>query len=191
MVGDRVNIVSPTGGVSPSGMAPRVRAFDVVGIFDSGFYEYDVGLILTPLAAVQKLNRLGNEVTGIELHLKDRELAHAVTQQVRERLPPTAWVSDWMQRHRTFFDALKMERVVMGIILSLIVLVAVFNMVASIVMVVMEKRKEIAILKTVGANNKSIMRVFFYMGALLTGLGTATGTALGLLLAWKLDGIIA
>jgi len=189
--GDNVNVVSPAAGISPSGMAPRMRSFKVAGIFNSGFYEYDIGLIIAPMEAVQRLNRLGNRVTGIELHLFDRNQAGAVANEVRQLLPPDAWVKDWMQQHRSFFRALKMERIVMGIILSLIVLVAVFNMVASLVMVVMERRKEIAILKTIGATDASVMKVFLYMGSILTGVGTLLGAVFGLLLAWKLDGLLA
>ncbi len=189
--GDRVNVVSPAAGIAPSGMTPRMRSFEVAGIFNSGFYEYDVGLIIAPMEAVQRLNRLGNRVTGIALHLHDRDQARMVANEVRRLLPPDAWVEDWMQQHHSFFRALKMERVVMGIILSLIVLVAVFNMVASLVMVVMERRKEIAILKTIGATNASVMKVFLYMGSILTGVGTLLGALFGLLLAWKLGAILA
>jgi len=190
VVGDNLRIVSPSGGISPAGMAPRLRAFHVVGIFDSGFYEYDVGLMIAPLAAVQRLNRIGNRVTGIELHLYDRNKASEVADQARMKLPATAWVTDWMHRHRSFFQALKMERIVMGIILSLIVMVAVFNMVSSLVMVVMERRKEIAILKTVGATHASVMRIFLMMGVLLSGLGTLIGAMFGLLLSWQLDALL-
>ena len=190
-VGDRIQLISPSGGVTPSGLAPRARGFEVVGIFDSGFYEYDVGLIVSTLAGVQRLNRLGDRVSGIELHLTDRNTAPEVVQIARAQLPLGAWVSDWMRRHRSFFKALQMERIGMGVILSLIVLVAVFNMVASLVMVVMERRKEIAILKTVGATHASVMRIFLYMGGLLTGIGTLLGAAIGLLVAWKLDVIVA
>ncbi len=189
--GGRVNLVSPAVGISPSGMVPRMRSFEVAGIFSSGFYEYDVGLVIAPLKAVQRLNRLGNRVTGIELHLFDRNQAKKVANEVRQLLPPDAWVKDWMQQHRSFFRALEMERVVMGIILSLIVLVAVFNMVASLVMVVMERRKEIAVLKTIGATDASVMKVFLYMGAILTGAGTLLGAVFGLLLAWKLGVLLA
>jgi len=189
-VGDQVRLISPKGGVGPSGMSPRMRAFSVVGIFDSGFYEYDVGLIVTSLQSVQRLNRLGGRVTGIELHLDNRDRASEVAAAARMVLPAEAWVSDWMRRHRSFFKALKTERVVMGVILSLIVMVALFNMVSSLVMVVMERRKEIAILKTVGATHFSIMRIFIMMGSLLSGLGTMAGVAFGLLLAWKLDALL-
>jgi len=190
-VGDKVRLMSPSGGISPSGAAPRMRAFNVVGIFDSGFYEYDVGMIITPLNAVQRLNKMGDSVTGLELFLYDRDLSNAVAEQARRKLPPGAWVTDWKQRHRSFFQALKTERIAMGVILSLIVMVALFNMVASLVMVVMERRKEIAILKTVGATHASIMRIFLLMGTLLSGIGTLTGAMLGLLLAWKLDTLLA
>ena len=190
-VGDQVRLISPKGGVGPSGMSPRMRAFRVVGIFDSGFYEYDVGLIVTSLQSVQRLNRFGNRVTGIELHLDDRDRAGEVALTVRMALPAEAWVTDWTHRHRSFFKALKTERVVMGVILSLIVMVALFNMVSSLVMVVMERRREIAILKTVGATHFSIMRIFIMMGSLLSGLGTMAGVAFGLLLAWKLDALLS
>ena len=190
-VGDQVRLISPKGGVGPSGMSPRMRAFRVVGIFDSGFYEYDVGLIVTSLQSVQRLNRFGNRVTGIELHLDDRDRAGEVALAVRMALPAEAWVTDWTHRHRSFFKALKTERVVMGVILSLIVMVALFNMVSSLVMVVMERRREIAILKTVGATHFSIMRIFIMMGSLLSGLGTMAGVVFGLLLAWKLDALLS
>ena len=190
-IGDSVRLVSPSAGVGPSGAMPRMRAFEVVGIFDSGFYEYDVGLMLTPLAAVQALDRLGDSVTGIEIFLNDRDKAGEFAQLARSALPPGAWVTDWQRRHRSFFHALRTERVVMGVILSLIVLVAVFNMISSLVMVVMERRKEIAILKTIGATHASVMRVFLLMGALLSGTGTLIGTAFGLLLSWKLGDLLA
>jgi len=190
-VGDKVRLMSPSGGISPSGAAPRMRAFNVVGIFDSGFYEYDVGMIVTPLNAVQRLNKMGDSITGIELFLYDRDRSGEVSEQARLELPPGAWVTDWKQRHRSFFQALKTERIAMGVILSLIVMVALFNMVASLVMVVMERRKEIAILKTVGATHASVMRIFLIMGTLLSGVGTLVGAVLGLLLAWKLDTLLA
>ena len=191
VVGASMRLISPVGGISPAGMAPRMRAFRVVGIFDSGFYEYDVGLIVAPLLGVQRLNRTGDRVSGIELHLYDRNQASQVAERARMQLPADAWVTDWMHRHRSFFQALKMERLVMGIILSLIVIVAVFNMVSSLVMVVMERRKEIAILKTVGATHASVMRIFLMMGTLLCGLGTLLGASFGLLLAWKLDALLS
>ncbi|MDQ7011341.1 MAG: ABC transporter permease, partial [Mariprofundaceae bacterium] len=99
MVGDRVRLVSPSGGISPAGTVPRMRAFEVVGIFDSGFYEYDVGMVVAPLLAVQKLNRLGDRVTGIEVFLDDRDRAAEVAMIARTRMPAQAWVSDWQQRH--------------------------------------------------------------------------------------------
>lgn len=190
-LGDQVRLMSPSGGISPSGAAPRMRGFELVGIFDSGFHEYDVGVILTPLVAVQKLNRMGDAVTGIELFLHDREIAGQMSGRIKAVLPPNAWVVDWQRRNRAFFNALKTERLAMGVILSLIIMVAVFNMVASLVMVVMERRKEIAILKTIGASRISVMRIVMLMGTMLSGIGTLVGALLGLLLAWKLDVLLA
>lgn len=190
-IGDQVRLLSPAGGISPAGMSPRMRAFTLVGVFESGFYEYDIGMILAPLTAVQRLERTGDRITGIELMLRDREQASVIAKKLQKILPLGAWITDWRQRNRSFFHALEMERVVMGIILSLIVLVAVFNMISSLVMVVMQRRKEIAVFKTLGATHASVMRVFLTMGALLSGLGTLVGAVLGLLLAWKLDVILA
>ena len=186
-LGSRIQLMSPAAGVGPAGAVPRMRVFDVVGIFDSGFYEYDVGWVLTNIAAVQRLNRMGEAVTGIEVFVDDRDRAPMIAARIREQLPVGSWVMDWQHRHQSFFRALKTERLAMGVILSLIVLVAVFNMVSSLVMVVMERRKEIAVLKTIGVTHASVMRVFMLMGGLLSGFGTLIGTLLGLLLAWKLD----
>lgn len=190
-VGDSIQLLSASGGISPMGSSPRMRAFHVVGIFDSGFYEYDVGLILTHMQAVQRLNRLGHAITGIELHLDNRDQAPAVAQAARKSLPSSAWVTDWQHRHQSFFEALKMERTAMSIILFLIVLVAMFNMVSSLVMVVMEKRKEIAILKTIGASQNSIIRIFLLMGMILSGFGTLTGALAGIVLSANLEDLVA
>lgn len=190
-VGDSIRLLSPAAGISPVGASPRMRAFRVVGIFDSGFYEYDVGLVLTSMQAVQRLNRLGDEVTGIELHLDNRDQATQVAQIARTNLPSSAWVTDWQHRHQSFFQALKMERTAMSIILFLIVIVALFNMVSSLVMVVMEKRKEIAILKTIGASHASIVRIFLLMGVILSSFGTLAGALLGIILSANLEDIVA
>jgi lipoprotein-releasing system permease protein len=190
-VGDKVQLLTPSGGISPMGASPRMKSFVITGIFDSGFYEYDVGLILTHIQAVQRLNRLGNAITGIELHLKNRDQAAQVAQIARNILPSDAWVTDWQHRHQSFFQALKMERTAMSIILFLIVLVAIFNMVSSLVMVVMEKRKEIAILKTIGASHASIIRIFLLMGMFLSGFGTLLGCLAGIFLASNLESIVA
>lgn len=190
-VGDNIRLLSPSSGISPMGASPRMRAFKVVGIFDSGFYEYDVGLILTSMQAVQRLSRLGNEITGIELHLTNRDQATQVANIARTNLPPSAWVTSWQQRHKSFFQALKMERTAMGIILFLIIVVAIFNMVSSLVMVVMEKRKEVAILKTIGASHASIIRIFLLMGIILSSIGTLTGLLAGVVLSLNLEAIIA
>lgn len=190
-VGDSLRLLSPSSGISPMGASPRMRAFDVVGIFNSGFYEYDIGLILTPMQAVQRLNRLGDEVTGIELHLDNRDQARFVANLAKQALPYNAWVTDWQRRHQSFFEALKMERTAMSIILFLIVIVAMFNMVSSLVMVVMEKRKEIAILKTIGTSHGSIVRIFLTMGMILSGLGTMVGAILGIVISFNLESFVA
>ncbi|RME83037.1 MAG: FtsX-like permease family protein, partial [Zetaproteobacteria bacterium] len=188
--GDRVQLLVPKAGMTPAGLAPRMRAFRVVGIFSSGFYEYDIGVLITDLTSVQRLLRTGDAVTGIEVYLDDRDAAPQVALELEESLPLGAWVMDWTRRHKAFFDALRTERVAMGVILSLIVLVAVFNMVSSLVMVVMERRREIAILKTIGATDASVRRIFLAMGVMLAGSGALAGGVLGILLSWKLEALL-
>ena len=189
-VGDSLRIITPKAGVGPAGLVPRARAFRIVGIFDSGFYEYDVGLVLAPLGAVQRLLRTGDAVSGIEVFVRDRDAAPRLARRVEKALPFGAWVQDWTRRHRVFFKALRTERVAMGVILFMIVLVACFNMVSSLVMVVMERRREIAVLKTIGATNAEIGRIFVFMAVMLAGAGVLAGGVLGLLLAWKLEPLL-
>ncbi|MBF0628965.1 MAG: lipoprotein-releasing ABC transporter permease subunit [Magnetococcales bacterium] len=184
---DAVTVTVAVGSVTAVGTLPRMRRFKVVGIFDSGMYEYDNSLAYVRLEDAQKLLRLEQAVTGVALMTTTPEAAFEVGKTLRARLGEGFWVQDWMEMNRSFFRALQMEKAVMFVILLLVVLVAAFNIISSLIMVVMEKGKEIAILKTLGAGSTAIMKIFIINGGVIGVVGTAIGTALGLLLSWNLE----
>lgn len=176
-LGDTVNIISPVGEMGPLGMLPRVKKFKVVGIFEIGMYEYDSNLAITSLSNLQDFMRFGNNVNALEIKLDEIYSAGRIKEQVANTLGPRYYARDWMEMNRNLFSALKLEKLMMFVILALIILVAAFNIVSTLIMNVMEKEREIAILKTMGATNNGIMSIFMIQG-LLIGL---TGTILGLL----------
>jgi lipoprotein-releasing system permease protein len=186
---DTLYVVSPMGISTPVGMVPRMKKFLVVGIFESGFYEYDLSLAYASLTDTQDFLNLGDLVTGLEIKVSDIYKAHEVAGAIEKKLGFPFWVRDWMKMNKNLFAALKMERRVMFIILSLIVLVAAFNIITTLIMVVMEKSKDIAILKSMGATAKSIMKIFIYQGLIIGGIGTLLGTFGGLLVAFNLGDI--
>ncbi|HEB75936.1 MAG TPA: lipoprotein-releasing ABC transporter permease subunit [Nitrospirae bacterium] len=185
--GDEVNVISPLQEVGPMGMLPRVRRFRVVGLFEVGMYEYDTNLVLTSLRAAQEFFRTGSSVTGIELRIDDIYSAPAVRERVEETLGPPFYARDWMQMNKNLFSALKLEKFTMFVILTLIVLVASFNIVSTLTMNVLEKEREIAILKAMGATNRSIMAIFIAQGLLIGLVGTSIGVAGGYLLGYVLN----
>jgi lipoprotein-releasing system permease protein len=189
-MGDAVNVVSPLGRITPLGMVPKMVQFRVVGIFDSGLYEYDTGLAYISLKDAQHFFDLGERVTGIEVKTGDIYAAGGIRERIQERLGPDYWAKDWMQMNRNLFSALKLEKITMFIILSLIILVAALNIISTLTMLVMEKGKEIAILKSMGARRKSIMRIFMVEGMIIGLVGTALGCGLGLLVALNLETIV-
>jgi lipoprotein-releasing system permease protein len=175
--GEWVTVISPSGRLTPLGQVPKSKLFQVVGIIQSGMYEYDNTLAYISLAAAQQFLGLGDTVSGLEMRLTDIYRAREIAESLRLRLGLPYWVRDWMQMNRNLFSALKLEKVVMFIILTLIVLVAAFNIVSSLIMLVMEKTRDIAILKAMGATTTSIRKIFVMEGFLI---GTS-GTLLGLL----------
>jgi lipoprotein-releasing system permease protein len=175
--GEWVTVISPTGRLTPMGQVPKSKLFQVVGIIQSGMYEYDNTLAYISLAAAQQFLGIGDAVSGIELKVDDIYGARQIAESLRSRLGLPYWVRDWMQMNRNLFSALKLEKVVMFIILTLIILVAAFNIVSSLIMLVMEKTRDIAILKAMGATTASIRKIFVMEGFLI---GTS-GTLLGLL----------
>jgi lipoprotein-releasing system permease protein len=186
---DTVHIVSPQGIATPMGMVPRMKKFVVVGIFESGFYEYDSTLAYTSLADSQEFLGLGQQVTGLEIKVDNIYNAREIAGAVEQKLGYPYWARDWMKMNRNLFAALRLEKRVMFIIVGLIVLVAGFNIICTLIMVVMEKTKDIAILKSMGASSNSIMKIFMLQGVIIGGIGTLLGTVTGLLVAWNIGPI--
>jgi lipoprotein-releasing system permease protein len=175
MLDDPVVVVSPLGTLAPMGTGPPMKKFRVTGIFDSGMYEYDTSLAYISLKNAQKFLAMDDAVSGVEVKVQDIYGVKKVAQEVQKALGFPFWTKDWMQMNKSLFAALKLERTVMFIILVLIVLVAAFGIVSTLIMVVMEKNKDIAILKSMGATAKSIMRIFIFEGLIIGVVGTALG----------------
>lgn len=191
-VGDPVNVVSPVGGgVTPLGMAPRVKQFTVVGVFEAGMYEYDAGLAYISIPAAQTFFRMGKSVTGVEIKLDDIYQAPQVAGQMQEELRFPFYTRTWMEMNKNLFSALKLEKTVMFIILVMIVLVAAFGVVSTLTMLVMEKTREIAILKSMGATAAGIMRIFILDGVVIGAVGTLVGLLGGLVVTKNLDRIVS
>jgi len=188
-VGDKVTLISPQGNVTPAGIVPRLRQFTVVGTFASGHYEFDSTLAMIHIGDAQRLYRIEGP-GGVRLRLKDAEGAPQVAQQLAASLPPGLQVRDWSRQNPTYFAAVRAEKRMMFIILTLIVAVAAFNLVSTLVMTVTEKQADIAILRTLGAAPRSVMAVFIVQGALIGVFGTLIGAGGGLLLATNLDVIV-
>jgi lipoprotein-releasing system permease protein len=179
MLDDAVVVVSPAGGLTPLGAAPPMKKFRVAGIFDTGMYEYDTSMAYISLRSAQKFLALGDTVSGLEVKVDDIYGVKKIGDRIRKDLGFPFWTKDWMQMNRSLFAALKLERIVMFIILVLIVLVAAFGIVSTLIMVVMEKNKDIAILKSMGATARSVMRIFIFEGLIIGLVGTLLGLAGG------------
>jgi lipoprotein-releasing system permease protein len=184
---DTVTIISPVSISTPMGMVPRMKKFVVVGIFESGFYEYDSTLAYLSLQSCQDFLQMGNTVTGIDIKVDDIYKADGIARKIQSKLGFPFWTQNWMQMNKNLFSALKLEKHVMFIILSLIVLVAAFNIISALIMIVMEKNKDIAILKSMGATSRSIMKIFIFQGLIIGVIGTALGCVTGLAVALNLQ----
>jgi len=191
VLGDRVNVVSPTGTITPLGMMPKLKPFRVTGIFNTGMFEYDSTLAYVSINQAQKFFDLGDTVTGIQLKVADVYATTELAQRINREYGPELYARDWMQMNKNILFALKTEKVVMFIILTLIVLVAAFGIASTLFMVVMEKTRDIAILKTMGARSSSIMKIFVLEGLIIGIIGTILGVLSGLLIACNLEPIIA
>ncbi len=189
-IGDSITVVTPQANFSPAGILPRLRRFRIVGIFEVGMYEYDRGVALVHIQDAQRLFRLGDKVSGVRLKLEDLFQAPRVAQQLARQLGGDLKVEDWTRQHANFFRAVQTEKRVMFVILTLIVAVAAFNIVSTLVMVVTDKRADIAILRTLGATPGVILRIFMIQGALIGMLGTALGLAGGIALALNVETIV-
>jgi lipoprotein-releasing system permease protein len=188
--GDKVTLIAPQGLVTPAAVLPRVKQFEVVGIFEAGMFEYDSGLALIHMHDAQTLYRMDERVSGVRLKLDDLFAAPRIARELIGRLDGSLSISDWTRSHANFFRAVALEKTMMTIILFLIVAVAAFNIVSTLVMAVQEKYADIAILRTLGASPRSIMGIFVLQGAIIGMVGLAAGVAGGLLLAHNLDVVI-
>ena len=190
-VGDIVSMVSPVSRVTPVGLIPRMKLFKVVGVFESGMYEYDANLSFILLKSAQKFFSMKNGVSGIEVRVADIEQAGNIASVIQKELGFPYLVRDWMRMNRNLFSALKLEKIVMFIILILIIFVAAFNIVSTLFMLVMEKAKEIAILKSMGASCSSIMKIYSYQGLVIGLVGTFLGCAAGFVIVPNLNEIVS
>ena len=184
--GDSVTMVSPVGVVTPMGLVPRTKKFQVAGVFRSGFYQYDAGLAFISIKEAQKFFGFGDAVSGVHLRVEDIFSAERISRRIQNALSEAYRSRSWQQMNRNLFSALKTEKTTLTILLLLVVVVAAFNIIGSLVMVVMEKGREIAILKSMGATSRSILRIFFIQGVFIGVSGAALGTIGGLVLGWNL-----
>jgi len=187
--GQQVMVTSPLGVLTPAGILPNMRPFTVTGTFDTGMYEYDAKLALMSLRQAQDFFELGDAVHGIEVKVDNIYRVREVTEAITALLGPAFWTRDWMQMNRNLFAALRQEKVLMFIILVLIILVAAFNIVSTLIMMVMEKHADIAILKAMGARNAGIYKIFILEGMIIGVVGTVLGGIGGLVFAWNLQTI--
>ena len=188
-LGDPVTLISPNGQVTPAGVLPRLKQMEVVGLFNSGHYEYDSALVMLHVEDAGKIFRLEGP-TGVRLKIKDLHEARSVARELAPTLSAGMAIRDWTQQNKTWFAAVQVEKRMMFIILTLIVAVAAFNLVSTLVMSVTDKRADIAILRTLGASPKSIMGVFMVQGAMVGFIGTVGGLLLGLVIALNIDVIV-
>ena len=187
---DPITIISPAGGIAtPMGMVPRMKKFIVVGIYESGFYEYDSKLAFLSIKSCQEFLEMGDTVSGLDIVVQDIYKADVIARNIQGKLGFPFFSQNWMQMNKNLFSALKLEKRVMFIILSLIVLVAAFNIISALIMIVMEKNKDIAILKSMGATATTIMKIFIYQGLIVGVVGTFFGCIAGLTIALNLQKI--
>ena len=186
---DAIQVVSPLGTITPMGMMPKMKRFRVVGIFYSGMYEYDNTMAYVSLESAQKFFGMGTRVTGIEIKTNDIYKVKEIGKEIRQKLGFPFWTKDWMEMNRNLFSALKLEKIVMFIILVLTVLVSAFNIISTLIMVVMEKYKDIAILKSMGATSTGILKIFVIEGLVIGVVGTILGVIQGLMIALNMDTI--
>jgi lipoprotein-releasing system permease protein len=189
-VGDKVTLIAPQGSVTPAGVVPRLKSFTVSGIFEVGMFEYDNGLALIRMEDAQRLYRMEDRVSGVRLKLDDLFKAPRIARELVGRIDADAFISDWTRSHANFFRAVQIEKNMMFIILSLIVAVAAFNIVSTLVMAVTDKQADIAILRTLGASPGSIMAIFMVQGALIGFIGLGMGIAGGVTLALNVDVVV-
>ncbi len=190
-IGDRVLVVIAQGDVTPAGVAPRKRRFTVAGFIDAGMYEFDQGLALMHLDDARRLYRMGDAVTGLRYTFDDPDIAARRIRELAEGLGGRYYISDWSRRHGNFFRSIQVTKSIMFFVLLLVVAVAAFNIISTLVMVVKEKRADIAILRTQGGSPREMLTIFMTQGSIIGFVGTVAGVALGLLIAMNITTIVA
>lgn len=190
VVGQKITLITPDGQITPAGMLPRLKQFTVSGIFNVHMYEYDSSLIMINLQDAQILFKMGDTVSGIRLKVDDVMKTQQIKYALEDYLPENIVISDWIEQHQNYFSAVELEKKMMFVILTLIVAVAAFNLVSTLVMTVNDKKTDIAILRTMGASKRSIMHIFIIQGGLSGIIGTVSGTILGLILASNVGRIV-
>ncbi len=188
-VGDEITLISPNGKVTAFGSVPRIKSYLVIGTFSMGMYEYDANYVFMPLTAAQKYFGLKNSASIIDVSLKDEKQLPAMRSLIERSVSLDAYVYDWKQTNSAFFNAIDVERNVMFLILMLIILVAAFNIITGLIMLVKDKSRDVAVLRTMGATKGMIMRIFFLDGAFIGFVGTGIGVALGLLFCHNIENI--
>jgi lipoprotein-releasing system permease protein len=183
-IGDKVTLLTSSSRLSPMGPLPRMRQFVVTGIFHTGLYDFDSVTALVSLKAAQKAFNLKNNINLIQIRISNISRAAETADEIKELLPPQAYAITWMELNKALFSALKLEKQLMFLTITLIVLVAALNIIATLILMVMEKTRDIGILKAMGTTSRSIRKIFFLQGAMIGIIGTAVGTALGLLWCW-------
>ena len=190
--GDKIVLISPQGQVTPAGILPRLKQFTVTGIFEAGHFEYDSSLVLIHIVDAQKLYRMeDDQVSGVRLKLRDLFLAPQVVRELVPLISQDTHITDWTRQHANYFRAIQIEKRMLSLILALIIAVAAFNIVSTLVMAVTDKQPDIAILRTLGASPRSIMKIFIVQGTLIGVLGTLLGVVGGVLLAYNVSDVIA
>ena len=189
-LGDKITLISPQAAVTPAGVLPRMRSFVISGIFDTGLSEFDRGIVLLNLEDASRLARLDDKVNGIRLRLDDLFKSPELSNRLNLRLGPEYWITDWTRNHRNFFRALEMEKLLLFLIMALIIAVAAFNIISMLVMVVIEKQSDIAILRTMGMRPIQVMKVFITQGCLIGFMGNITGIVGGVLLASYVEDLV-
>lgn len=189
--GDKIVLISPQGQVTPAGIVPRLKQFTVTGVFEAGHFEYDSGLVLIHMDDAQKLYRMPDSVSGVRLKLDDMFDAPQVVRELSSMVSVDSYISDWTRQHANYFRAIQIEKRMLSLILALIIAVAAFNIVSTLVMAVTDKQSDIAILRTLGASPRSIMKIFIVQGTFIGVFGTILGLIGGVLLAYNVGEVVA
>lgn len=189
-LGDKITVITPDGQVTPAGMIPRLKQFTITGIFNTHMQEYDSSLVFIGLKQAQILFKVADSVTGLRLKVDDVMKTQSIKEQLYSKMPGDVIIQDWIDQHQNYFSAVAMEKKMMFVILSLIIAVAAFNLVSTLVMTVNDKKADIAILRTMGATETNIMKIFMLQGGISGIIGTFSGTILGVILAYFIGDIV-